>query len=290
MKFLKVIAVLTTVTLAAISCQKQSTEDCGLTRISAYCDQQTSVKTVLSDLSILWSPGDKINLFTSTDNAMFTATNTAPAAQTDFVGKINFVLGTNPDQTIYALYPYSKDASISDGAISTIFKSHQLAVDNSFGKGNMMSVAKSEEWSLKFYNVCGGIKFSLSQEGVKGVVFKSAAGESLSGKIKIVVENENIPTVSEITEAADSLVLYAPEGKTFKTGTSYYISALPCTLSGFTISLYTASKSASRTATKGMTIKRSNIISLGVIDNGLSYKEDPMASLFEKVNTTDFEW
>ena len=48
-------------------------------------------------------------------------------------------------------------------------------------------MAQSQSLGLAFYNVTGGIRFSLTQEGIKSVKFEAQNGESIAGRVKLAL-------------------------------------------------------------------------------------------------------
>lgn len=84
-----------------------------------------------------------------------------------------------------------------------------------------LSVAHSTTSTLQFYNVGGGVRFTLSQDGITEVVFKGLNGEILAGKVKVGFQ-DGVPTILDVTEGKTSVTLTPPEGETFKKDAWYY--------------------------------------------------------------------
>ena len=216
-------------------------------------------KTVLqSDGSVYWSPGDAINLFYgATGSARLDADNTEPAAQTSFTGTLE---GFVPDGSSYfwAVYPYSADNSFDGSAVTLTLPAVQTAVAGTFADDLFVTMAHSQDYTLQFYNVCGGMKFSVAGEGIKYVTFKGNSDEILAGKVKVGLDEEGKPQVKEVVDGKKEIRVDAPGGGTFETGKWYYVVAFPDTLaSGYTMSFYDEKLLAERVESKTVTIKRS---------------------------------
>ena len=135
-------------------------------------------KTVLQeDGSVWWSPGDEISLFVGNIRANYnlTSTNDAASAATDFVGNIS----EKPIGSHYiAVFPYNAVNDLYDNTIRSEVPEHQKACPGTFDPKAFLSVARSDDETLYFRNVCSGIKFSVSNDGIKKVEFKPYYGGS----------------------------------------------------------------------------------------------------------------
>ena len=216
-------------------------------------------KTVLqSDGSVYWSPGDAINLFYgATGSARLESDNTEAAAQVNFTGTLE---GFVPDGSSYfwAVYPYSADNSFDGSAVTLTLPDVQTAVAGTFADDLFVTMAHSQDYTLQFYNVCGGVKFSVAGEGIKYVTFKGNSDEILAGKVKVGLDEEGKPQVKEVVDGKKEIRVDAPGGGTFETGKWYYIVAFPDTLaSGYTMSFYDDKLIAERVENKTVTLKRS---------------------------------
>ena len=216
-------------------------------------------KTVLqSDGSVYWSPGDAVNLFYgATGSTRLEADNTEAAAQVNFTGTLE---GFVPDGSSYfwAVYPYSADNSFDGSAVTLTLPAVQTAVAGTFADDLFVTMAHSKDYTLQFYNVCGGVKFSVSGEGIKYVTFKGNSDEVLAGKVKVGLDEEGKPQVKEVVDGVTTVRVDAPGGGTFETGKWYYVVAFPDTLaSGYTMSFYDDKLLAERVENKTVTLKRS---------------------------------
>ena len=203
---------------------------------------ETETKTVIQqDGSIFWSPGDCITVFYGNIPGKFTSTNTEPAASAEFTGSLgSFAL--DGETEFKAIYPHSDDIVMpgENGILSIYLPSEQTAVEGTFADDLFICVAKSKDYNLHFYNVCGGIKFSLSRDDIKKVVFRGNDREILAGRLGVEFASDGKPVVSKTTAGQSSVTLVAPDGGTFKAGSYYYLVTVPRELNkGYTLDLFT---------------------------------------------------
>lgn len=274
---------LTLATVALFSCSRNEVDNSELggetITIRAYQEGATETRTTLIDggTQVYWEPSDEIKVFFRGTGSRFLSQNTENATITDFSGTLNVVVGINEgasgSNTLWGLYPYRADA-ISDGAsVTTTLPAEQTGRAGSFAKGTNITLAQSNSFDLAFYNVTGGIRFSLTQEGVKEVVFQGQNDEDIAGKVKIAFV-DGVPAIQEVIEGQKTITLSAPYGQTFETGKWYYIVALPGTLSnGFKITFNTETQCATLKSSGSKTIKRGIFGSLTDADEDLIYKD-----------------
>ena len=136
-----------------------------------------------------------------------------------------------------------------------------------------LSIAHSNSSTLQFYNVGGGIRFSVTEEGIKKVMFEGLSGEIISGKVKIGFE-EGIPVIKEVSSGSQFITLLPPTGKeTFEKDTWYYIVAIPGALEGgYKLRFYKDSDYAKKVSEKSTMIKRSIFGSIDKADSGIEYE------------------
>ena len=274
--------ILALATLALFSCMGDKVEtpsDEGeLITIRAYQEGAAETRTTLIDggTQVYWEPADEVKLFFRGAGSRFLSQNTENSRAADFTGSLNVVVGHNEgasgSNTLWGLYPYRADATSDGESVTTTLPAEQTGRAGSFAKNTHITVAQSSSFDLAFYNVCGGVRFSLTQEGIKRVTFEGNNGEALAGKIKLAFE-DGIPTVQEISDTSKVITLSAPNGGTFQTGQWYYIEALPGALSGgYKMVFYKESESAKITSSSSVTFRRGVFGSLADADEDLMFK------------------
>ena len=267
------------VSLALASCQVSEEElfdNNAAGNVTFYASQgdNTTVRTELtSDGSIRWLPKEEITLFYGDGlSTKFVSSNSEPSEDVEFKGSL---LTGNSENGYWALYPYDPDAYMEGETIVMTCPSTQKAQAGTFAPGMFPSIARTFDYSLRFLNVAGGVKFSITEEGVKSVVFQGNNNEPLAGRVRIILNEEGTPDVKEVIDPATKVTLSASDGDTFKTGSWYYISALPGSLEkGYKITFIKEDgTTAVSRISDPVTIKRSVWGALKDADKGLSYSE-----------------
>ena len=269
-------------TLAACSKTNEQPEPDGIQMtFRAYQEGSPGTKTTVQNggTQVYWEPADEIKVFFKGSGSRFISQNTAEATVADFSGTLNILIGANEGASsttkIFGLYPYRADA-VSDGSfVTTTLPAEQTGRAGSFAKNTHISLAttNANNVDLGFYNVTGGLRFSLTQEGIKSVTFEGNNGENLAGKIKLAFEG-GIPAIKEVSEGEKVITLNAPGGGTFQTGQWYFIEAIPGTLSkGFKMVFSKGNESAKLSSSSSVTIGRGKYGSLADADEGFIFKE-----------------
>ncbi len=255
-------------------------------------------KTVLQeDGSVWWSPGDSISLFPQwwleeggyyyTEHLKIVANNTVDAEATDFIYRFD---PTYPDKINHfakavqyiAIYPYnSENMVILPNHFDTMVPTVQTAVAGSFDKKAFVSYAIAENNQLVFKNLCGGVKFSVSQEGIKEVSFRYANLDDyrkkyvMSGHFLLDFSNLDEPTVTSFWNNSDEVIVRAPENEYFEVGKYYYAAMLPSKNSLHLIATFKKdTEKASYLTACGSQIKRSTFKKLYNKDEGLTFIPD----------------
>ncbi len=249
--------------------------------ISAYVADIPETKTQRdeSNGSVLWSPGDAISLFYGSGTnggSRFVSTGTEVSKVTNFTGTIGVITGgadvSVEDTYFWGLYPYDATAVCDGSSVVTTLPSQQEAVPSTFANNLFPSIGRAQGLSMGFYNICGGVRFTVTKEGLKSVTLRAIGGESLTGKARIAFEN-GVPKVLEITEGSSEITLTAPEGKCLEVGKYYYFITFPQALSqGIQMKFesYTEEGMYER-RTSSLTIKRSIFGTLNNVDQNVVY-------------------
>ena len=237
----KIVLVYAIAAFIACSCtgMQEAPEISGVPMVlTAYQEGPAGSKTAVEDggKQVFWEPGDEIKVFSGSRSGKFTSSAKSLEAVTTFTGHLE---GTGPDvEDIWAVYPYSDEASFDGECITTVIPSVQVARPGTFAQGANVAIAHSATTNLQFYNVGGGIRFSLTEEGVNKVIFEGLGGEVISGTVKVGFE-EGLPKVKEISGGSMFITLTPPEGESFTAGEWYYLTAIPGELNnGFKLRFY----------------------------------------------------
>ena len=244
---------------------------------SAVWAEDSGTRTALQEngTSIWWTPGEEINVFQGTmASGKFTSTNTEPQELVQFRGSMEVMTGTveTPgDQLSYwAVYPYDEANTCDGESVTVTVPSAQTAQEGTFADKFFPAVAKSQNFALAFFNVCGGARFTVENTGIQAVTFRSNAGEPLVGKARVIFGEDGKPVVESITEGSDQVVVTAPEGG-FVPGKYYFAAILPQTISkGLTMTFWKESGHASY-GIKAITVNRSRFGKLDAKDKDLVF-------------------
>ena len=254
----------------------------GLHEVVFHAGWDPDTRTVLQeDGSIWWSPRDSISLFICSDMVggyKLTATNTEPSAKVDFVGEIGEIL---KKAKYIAVYPYDQATYCVNGegnadGISVLLPSVQVARENDFPENAFKSVAVSDNESLYFKNLFGGIKFSVSNPDIKSITIRSLPtpysgeiGKTLSGRIGYNIHEDLFSAVGP-----DQVTVVAPDNGYFSPDKFYY-AVLPETEleNGIVVTFKKESSEASIIYNEGMTISRSKFKRLYKEDEGLEFHD-----------------
>lgn len=249
--------------LETVENEKEQEEKVIPPEVTASQEVNTPTKSILEvdetgHGDIYWTPYDEINVFYGTTSTHYVSKNTENAATAVF--KTSDVIGISEtaSENIWGLYPYNENATCTGSAVNTTLPATQYGVPGTFDDDLFITLAHNTSTALMFYNVCGGIKFSLSRDDITSITFCGNNSEDIAGDITLAF-SEGLPMVS-VTSGEKEIALTPKTGSTFASGEYYYIVLLPCVLSnGFTMTFTTSGAavgSFSYTASP-VTIKRS---------------------------------
>ena len=201
-----------------------------------------------ADGCVYWSPGDAISLFfRSGENggSKFTAQNSEEVAIAQFKGTIDVISGGGEDSGgefwFWGVYPYSAQNSCDGSSITTVIPAQQVGKAGTFADNTFITMARAKGLELGFYNICSGVKFTLTRDDIKEVRIRGNNGEDIAGKIKVEWDSNGKPAINQYVEGAKEVCVTAPGGGTFAIGTEYYLVLAPTLFSqGFTLSLITS--------------------------------------------------
>ena len=242
-------------------------------------DRTRTVRKI--DGRIYWNPYDEINVFYGTDKGHFTSTNEEDVLTAKFSGTllITSVVGMNEggddDNCLWGLYPYDENASLSNGEISTTLSENQTGVAGSFNDDTFITLAKNNSFSLAFYNVLSGFRFTVSRAGITSVSFSGNNNEELAGQLKLSFGENARPVVKSISNGKTELIL-TPENGEFVVGEDYYFVMVPTQFNnGFTVTMTTANgERGVFTYSKSVNFARNVFIRKTNVDNGVQFRPD----------------
>ena len=259
LRLVMIAIVLSTVSTGCVREQLQDESIEELHEVVFHAGWDAETKTALQeDGSVFWSQGDEISLFVGNGGNggyKLTSINTGPAAKTDFIGTIGEIPGT---PNYVAVHPYHPDTFVHDDEVLMIIPNSQVAQEGSFDSRAFVSVAVSDNDNLYFKNVCGGIKFSVANEGIEKITIKT--NEVIAGSLAFSKSSLDVVRGSTLGNATPSstLEITAPDNGTFLPGSYYYVVIPAMEYSeGFTITYHKGKEVATFEDHSNITIKRS---------------------------------
>ena len=188
------------------------------------------VKAEMKDAGATFSLEDAICVYYAPVSTGDKFTCIAETPQVVFKGSFAS-LQTDPE-TFLAVYPFGAAVSCKENGVEAILSAHQTAQEGSFAPGTLVAVAACKDLDVfPFYNVCSGLWFSLTQEGITSVTFAGNNNEDVAGTFQVSLEADGKPGQPVVSAGAKSITLSAPDGKTFEVGKKYYVAVLPQTFS-----------------------------------------------------------
>ena len=290
------IPLLAAAVLAACAKESPVPETAGrVLTVTATAEGSPDTRTVIQDeTKVFWQPGDALKVFFDGTGAKFSTTATEPCPVAEFSGTLPILTGFNEgfasEKPLWGLYPWREDATADNEAVTTTLPDLQTGLAGSFAPDTYLTLGRSNSFSMGFWGVCGGLRFSLTQSGIRQVTFEGLDGEPLAGRIRIAFEG-SVPAVQAVTEASASITLKAPGDEGFQPGEWYYIVALPGALEkGFRLRFKRGSRVAEFLSEKSVTLKRSIFGSLPEVDKDLDFSipgvgnpDDPIPFADEKI-------
>ena len=254
--------------VAATACEKEQmiapevTTGETVVYTASFDENVASKTTLVAGNKVEWNAGDEIVFF---DNGTEIKAVTENGGET-----ATFVLEGLKSSTRHAVYPYSALAYFSSSSITLSLPNVQTGKNGSFADDLNVAVAKAEGTDLHFKNVCGLIKFTITQENITCVKFAAKGATGLAGRVSVKCNVEDFPAQLTLRDTNDELTLY-PEGETFEPGTYYFVS-LPTEFTGFTMSFQKKDLSvASRVGVNAGKIERNRVLNLGEVDKNLTF-------------------
>ena len=258
----------------------QSEEDGEFTVLTAgFASAEDGTRTVRqADGKVYWSPQDAISVVRGSSNKKFTASNTEPAPTASFSGSMPS--GTS---AFWAVYPYASGNNIQNGYLVTTLPAQQEAVAGSFADNLFISAAyvRNNTTDLTFHHQCGGVKFTVTQPGIKKVTLIPAdENVFLAGLIGLYAASAGQAPYIRATgypeDMSSTIELSAPEGRTLEVDAAYHFVTMPANLPGGFSLLFEKEDGSFgiRSIEKDVTIQPAHFATLPDADKGVVFKKD----------------
>ncbi|MBQ9192324.1 MAG: Omp28-related outer membrane protein [Bacteroidales bacterium] len=261
------------------------TEDGNVMTLIADTEDGETRTVRQDDGAVYWNPGDEIIVFTQPNvpGGRFTNTETKAKQRASFQGKVD----DKPTAGyLYAVYPYDPAFTFNGTSITATVPAVQQGVAGSFDPHAFLSAGRTRTQSMTFYHLGGGVKFTLTEEGITSVTLRGGADEALAGKVSFSIDSKGIPEIQSIDGPEVSITLTAPDGGTFEVGKAYHIATLPVDLpNGFTLLFEREDgRVADRRVTKPAAIQRGHFLKLTDVDKDLTFTDIEFELMTSSVN------
>lgn len=274
-----------------VSCSQKDIElnnDSGSMIIYASVEPRPDVKNVIDNesLEITWTAGDAINVFFgASESSRFVTSQSGSVAQ--FKGSIDVVTGggegLSDETSLWGIYPYDANNTCDGTNITLTLPSLQEAKENSFADGLFPQIARSQNFYMSFYNLCGSFRFTVAASDIKCVKLSGNNDELIAGKAVVSMEGE--PAVEEIIYGEKELVMYAPDGGYFTPGVNYYFVLYPTEFKeGLSLTYYKEDTYASYKYLNPYTLERGRFSRFTDRDSGLTFENIPLQDWEEGEN------
>lgn len=170
--------------------------------------------------------------------------------------------------------PSLLSAGTCDGkTVSTLSFYWQKGVAGTFDAPLNIALAKSDDYhELSFYNVLGGVRFSVQSPDITRVTFQGNNHEVLAGEFSMQMDAAGKPVITDVSDPYEVVTVTKEDGGAFIPGEWYYMMLFPSVLSkGYTMEFYNDNAKAKKVVTSSVEVKRSVFGSLANADAGLAF-------------------
>ena len=247
------------------ACSKDTTHDLAIDRpidkLYVSIGDDDSRVQLNNECKTVWNEGDRVSVFNKTTENECWQFDGKTGDRSGTISKVSGgTSGIASGKTI-AVYPYDETNTVStDGIVTTTIPDVQTYCADSYGVGNNIMVASSENGNLVFKNALGWIKIQLiGTETVKFIELKGNSKETLAGKATIDDKSLEVSIVSYVNTI---LTLDCGEGITLSAEpTSFYFAVPPHDFKyGLTVIVHYADGSIFMESTdKSIRIERNHI-------------------------------
>lgn len=255
-----------------------------ITTITAGPEPAQDTKTLFDpiELTTSWLEGDAINVFFGNSvSSKFVCQNSGEIAQ--FKGSIDVVTGggegLTEDTSLWGVYPYSPQTVCDGTSITYTLPSDQPAATGTIPSGLFPTIARSSNFLMSFYILCGSFRFTVSNPDIVKVTIRGNNDEEIAGRARITMDG--YPEVSEIYNGAKELTITAPDGGCFEVGEDYFFVLYPTAFTkGLTLTYYKEGYKATYVYNSAYELKRKKFARFRDKDKDL---------VFEPITLTDWE-
>ena len=249
---------------------------------ASLADTDHQTRTSISEkvngaVKYTWLAGDAINVFFGASESSIFVTNTTDRVA-QFKGTIGAVTGGGDDLTgetsLWGAYPYDRNTTCDGSSITMTLPHEQEGKADDLADDLFPSIARSTNFQMAFYPVCGSISFKVAGSDIVKVTLSGNDNEKLAGKAKVSMELGGKPEIEEVTDGQTVLSMTAPDGGCFEPGKSYYFVFWPSDFEkGLTLTYYKKDSYASFVYNNAYPVKRNEFGSISAKDGNLEFTE-----------------
>ena len=281
MKINKFIMAAVSVAITLLSCESQFADNLSeVVTIVAENEQINSdTRTVIDDesLKISWLANDAISVFFGASESSRFVTE-ASGIKAQFKGSVGVITGggddLKDDTSLWGVYPYKSTTTCDGTSITYTLQSDQEAKENSFADDLFPQIARSQNFFMAFYNLCGSFRFTLSRDDIVKVTLSGNNGESLAGKVIATMPLGGVPKVLDVLDGSATLTMTVPNGECFQSGVNYYFVLYPTEFTkGLTLTFYTEDSRATFNYNGSYTLARNQFVLFDKLDGKLNFEK-----------------
>lgn len=263
---------------AAVSCTKEQIheEKSDKPEIEAPGESEETIPmefTAVSDLTktsigeldggkreISWVKDDEIKIIYNNKSTTAKAETTGPSTI--------FKANVDKASAYYAVYPSSAATVAEDGSWKVAIPAKQ-DVSGGFGSAHY-AAAVAKDGNLAFRNLCGWLRFTITDQRIKSVLIRGNGEQFLAGNLAVTFDEEgNI--ASKTVSNGNSRIIVNVNG-----AGEYYVAVLPDVNleNGVGFRFYTSNEIVSENAietgvfsSKALSVEQGKIVNLGVLDS-----------------------
>ena len=273
-----------------IDSQKNNTDDKRvlITFMADVVQNDPQTRTTLAEdgLSVHWTEGDKIAVWTGTGSTTSTGEYGNEFIAGNIDGNKATFTGTAEESDIYiAFYPYNLERKAYSDYFKFYLPTVQKATAGTFATGSAPSwaMATGSNKTLEFRNLCALVKFTVGNDMAGKGIFTFVGGtanERLAGNGFTYYYKEDKLTPPYYNDSSSRITLSG----TFEAGQTYYIVVAPCELAnGFSLLYEDPDGRLYRKATdKALNLTAGHILNLGQMETS-GFEKAVRKELYEAI-------
>ena len=220
-----------------------------------------------------WQPGDRIMVFQDSDvYSDFVYSGDDPSDKALFSGNLN---AYSDKARHFAVFPSSSARGFEKGVVSVLINdNYDIPSGTDVTELSCPAVSTASGHVFRFMNILGGIRFTLTEEGIRKITVAGNGDEDVAGEASFSFDAEGYPSITGIRSGKKTVSLRRSGGASFETGREYRLPVLPCEFKdGLTVSFEMTGSTAVKEWHHPVAIERNSFVSIYSIDQGIEFKQ-----------------